>query len=67
VSASLARRIVVVSLVLGLLAVRLCFDLPIGINAPILTVLIFAGAWLTGPPRPGSIHWMPGFPPAPWP
>ena len=48
-SAHLARRIVVVSLVLGLLAVRLCFDLPIGINAPILTVLIFIGAWFTRP------------------
>ena len=29
-----ARRIVVVSFMLGLLAVRLCYDLPIGLNAP---------------------------------
>ena len=44
-----ARRIVVVSFVLGLLAVRLCFDLPIGLNAPILAVLILIGACLTRP------------------
>ena len=42
-----ARRIVVVSFVLGLLAVRLCYDLPIGLNAPILTILVLAGAVLT--------------------
>lgn len=44
-----ARRIVVVSLVLGLVAVRLCFDLPIGVNAPVLTVLVLLGAYLTRP------------------
>ena len=45
-----ARRIVVVSLVLGLAAVRLCFGLPIGVNMPIVVVLILFGAVLTRPP-----------------
>lgn len=49
-SVSVARRIVVVSFVLGLLAVRLCYDLPIGLNAPVLTILVLAGAVLTRPP-----------------
>jgi uncharacterized protein DUF4153 len=44
-----ARRIVVVSIVLGLLAVRLCYDLPTGLNAPVLTILVLVGAVLTRP------------------
>jgi hypothetical protein len=50
VSVSVARRIVAVSFVLGLVAVRLCFDLPIGVNAPILTTLVLIGAYVTRPP-----------------
>jgi hypothetical protein len=56
VSVSVARRIVVVSFVLGLVVVRLCFDLPIGINAPAVAVLVLAGAWLT---RPASARFDP--------
>jgi hypothetical protein len=51
-----ARRIVVVSFVLGLLAVRLCYDLPIGLNAPVMTILVLVGAVLT---RPAGAHFDP--------
>lgn len=46
---SRARRIVVISIVLGLATVRLVFGLPIGLNAPLVAGLVLLGAVLSRP------------------
>jgi hypothetical protein len=44
-----ARRIAGASLLVGLLVVRLCFDLPVGLNLPIVAVAVLVAALITRP------------------